>query len=87
MSRRIRRNYSPAFKAKVVLAAVKGAAASPVDVETLHAEIGELTLEYVFFRRRARQGGIAERKAMIDRTRNAFPGPLHWGKSSPRVSY
>jgi transposase len=84
MSRRPRRNHSPAFKAKVVLAAVKGektlaelaqqfdvhanqitawrtqllegaagvfgsdggsAAAEPaIDVKTLHAKIGELTL-------------------------------------------
>ena len=83
MSRRPRRNHSPAFKAKVALAAVKGektlaelaqlydvhaneittwrtqllegaagvfgadpaAAAEPaIDVKTLHAKIGELTL-------------------------------------------
>lgn len=82
MSRRTRRNHSPAFKAKVALAAVKGEATlselakrfdvhanqisawkeqliasaanafggegkpePPVDVKTLHAKIGELTLE------------------------------------------
>ncbi len=81
MSKRPRRNHSPAFKAKVALAAVKGektlaelaqqfdvhpnqitqwkaqllegaadvfgsekAASRPVDVKTLHAKIGELTL-------------------------------------------
>lgn len=84
MSRRPRRNHSPAFKAKVALAAVKGektlaelaqqfdvhpnqvttwrtqlleiaagvfgsesaseSAGSAVDVKTLHAKIGELTL-------------------------------------------
>ena len=84
MSRRPRRNHSPAFKAKVALAAVRGEktlaelaqqfdvhpnqitqwrsqlldgavgvfgsetrsepAAPPVDVKTLHAKIGELTL-------------------------------------------
>ena len=83
MSKRPRRNHSPAFKAKVALAAVKGektlaelaqhfdvhpnqitqwkaqlldgaagvfgsektaAANPPVDVKTLHAKIGELTL-------------------------------------------
>ncbi|WMT71052.1 IS3 family transposase [Bradyrhizobium sp. Ash2021] len=106
MSRRPRRNHSPAFKAKVALAAIKGdrtiaqlaehfdvhpnqitawksqleggasdifgsgggtPATPAVDVKSLHAKIGELTLENGFFRRRAHQGGIAERKAMIDR--------------------
>ncbi|MGH8760414.1 MAG: IS3 family transposase, partial [Burkholderiales bacterium] len=44
------------------------AAAQPaVDVKSLHAKIGELTLENGFFRGSAQQGGIAERKAMIDR--------------------
>ena len=44
------------------------AQASPsVDVKALHAKIGELTLGERFFRGRAQQGGIAERKAMIDR--------------------
>ncbi|WP_354141725.1 IS3 family transposase [Bradyrhizobium sp. LB11.1] len=38
-----------------------------IDVKSLHAKIGELTLENGFFRRSAHQGGIAERKAMIDR--------------------
>ncbi|WP_429036306.1 IS3 family transposase [Bradyrhizobium elkanii] len=38
-----------------------------VDVKTLHAKIGELTLENGFFRRRAQQSRPAERKAMIDR--------------------
>ncbi|MPR11897.1 IS3 family transposase [Microvirga tunisiensis] len=107
MSKRPRRNHSPAFKAKVALAAVKGektlaelaqqfdvhpnqiaqwkaqlldgatdvfgaekagAANPPVDVKTLHAKIGELTLANGFFRARARQSrSVAERKAMIDR--------------------
>ncbi|MCK1317260.1 MULTISPECIES: IS3 family transposase [unclassified Bradyrhizobium] len=106
MTRRARRNHTPAFKAKVALAAVKGdrtmaqlaehfdvhpnqitawkaqleggasgvfgpggaAPAVPaIDVKSLHAKIGELTLENGFFRRSAHQGGIAERKAMIDR--------------------
>ena len=87
MSRRLRRNHSPAFKAKVALAAIKGektlielaqefdvhpnqikqwrdqllegvtgifgeagkAEAAPViDVKSLHAKIGELTLENDF---------------------------------------
>ena len=40
------------------------------DVKTLHAEIGELTLENDFLGRVALQGGsVAERKAMIDRAR------------------
>ncbi|MBK8438334.1 MAG: IS3 family transposase [Rhodobacter sp.] len=108
MARRPRRNHSPAFKAKVAVAAIKGektlielaqdfdlhpnqikqwrdqllegatgvfgdgpkAEPEPViDVKTLHAKIGELTLENGFFVRRARQGGsAAERKKMIDRT-------------------
>ncbi|WP_367190233.1 IS3 family transposase [Burkholderia sp. Ed8] len=41
---------------------------SPADVKTLHAKIGQLTLENDFLKRRAHQVGIAERKAMIDRT-------------------
>ncbi|MEJ5023698.1 IS3 family transposase [Brucella anthropi] len=107
MTRRPRRNHSPAFKAKVALAAIRGeqtlvelsqqfdvhanqikqwkdqllegatgvfgdeAKAEPagptVDVKTLHAKIGELTLENGFFVRCARQGRIAGRKEMIDR--------------------
>ncbi|WP_442780482.1 IS3 family transposase [Ensifer sp. SL37] len=39
-----------------------------VDVKTLHAKIGELSLENGFFIRRAHQGGtVGERKEMIDR--------------------
>ncbi|WP_425127106.1 IS3 family transposase [Burkholderia gladioli] len=44
----------------------------PVDVKTLHAKIGQLSLENDFLKRRAHQGGIAERKTMIDRT-HALP--------------
>ncbi|PSO09662.1 IS3 family transposase [Sphingobium sp. AEW4] len=113
MSKRPRRNHSPAFKAKVALAAVKGektlaelaqqfdvhpnqitqwrgqllegaagvfgsetrseAAAPAIDVKTLHAKIGELTLVNGFFVRGAREGGtVAERKTMIDRS-HALP--------------
>nr|WP_272209703.1 IS3 family transposase [Marinicella sp. W31]MDC2875527.1 IS3 family transposase [Marinicella sp. W31] len=109
------RNHSPAFQAKVALAAIQGEktmvelsqqfgihanqikqwkdqllegamnvfddgrkedAAPVVDVNNLHAKIGELTLENDALRRatglgcdnrRARQGRIAERKTMIDR--------------------
>ena len=94
MSRRPRRNHSPAFKAKVALAAVQGEAtlaelaqrfdvhphqvgqwreqllrgatavfaegrpAEPaVDVKTLHAKIGELTLENDFLERALTQAG------------------------------
>ncbi|MDT6941018.1 IS3 family transposase [Brucella pseudogrignonensis] len=107
MTRRPRRNHSPAFKAKVALAAIRGEqtlvelsqqfdvhanqikqwkdqllegaigvfgdetkaepAEPTVDVKTLHAKIGELTLENDFLGRSARQGGIAGRKEMIDR--------------------
>ncbi|WP_375347568.1 IS3 family transposase [Burkholderia pseudomallei] len=44
----------------------------PVDVKTLHAKIGQLTLENGFFVGSARQSRTAERKAMIDRT-HALP--------------
>ncbi|QAY97208.1 IS3 family transposase [Methylovirgula ligni] len=107
MAKRARRNHTPAFKAKVALAALKGdktladlaqhfdvhvnqitswkaqlldgaagvfsggsaipAAAAAVDLTTLHAKIGELALENDFLFRRARQGRLAERKAMIER--------------------
>ncbi|WQP41051.1 IS3 family transposase (plasmid) [Sinorhizobium medicae] len=108
MTKRPRRNHSPAFKAKVALAAIRGEqtlvelsqqfdvhanqikqwkdqllegatgvfgdeaktepTAPTVDVKTLHAKIGELTLKNDFLFRCARQGGIAGRKEMIDRT-------------------
>lgn len=107
MTRRPRRNHTPAFKAKVALAALKGektlaelaqqfdvhanqitqwrsqllegaadvfgsearpeASAPAVDVKTLHAKIGQLTLESDFFRGCAHKSGFAERKAIIDR--------------------
>ena len=58
--RRPRRNHSPAFKAKVVLAALEGNAtlselaqrfdvhAHQIDVKTLHAKIGQQALELDF---------------------------------------
>ncbi|WP_425127333.1 IS3 family transposase [Burkholderia gladioli] len=51
-----------------------GAAPSepPVDLRTLHAKIGQLTLENDFLGKRAQQSGIAERKEMIDR-KHALP--------------
>ncbi|HNP84098.1 MAG TPA: IS3 family transposase [Nitrospira sp.] len=42
--------------------------ADPPDLKTLHAKIGQLALENDFLGRGAHQGGLAERKAMIDRT-------------------
>ncbi|NPT38493.1 IS3 family transposase [Paraburkholderia xenovorans] len=48
----------------------------PVDVKTLHAKIGQLTLENDFLFRSAWQGRTAERKAMIDRT-HALPVSQH----------
>ncbi|MPW11068.1 IS3 family transposase [Paraburkholderia sp. CNPSo 3155] len=111
MAKRSRRSHSPAFKAKIALAALKGdktlaelaqqydvhphqitdwkkqlqervsevfetgkstTGEPPVDVTVLHAKIGQLTLENGFFKRSARQGGVAERKAMIDRA-HALP--------------
>ncbi|WP_422028238.1 IS3 family transposase [Roseovarius sp.] len=107
MAKRPRRNHSPAFKAKVALAALKGdktmselvtqfdvhpnqikqwkdqlldgvsgvfddkpkAAKEPeIDVTSLHAKIGQLTLENDFLGGSARQGrSVAERKEMTDR--------------------
>jgi transposase len=102
MSRRARRNHTPAFKAKVALAAVKGdrtlsqlaeqfdvhpnqvtswkaqlegsaagvfgpgsgnAAAQPtVDVKSLHAKIGELTLENDFLEGALSKAGLLSAK-------------------------
>lgn len=76
------RNYSPAFKAQVALEAVRGdkTIAELAQKHDLHptqinesrkllhdraADVGE-----GFFARRAQQGGIAERKKMIDRDHN-----------------
>ena len=98
MSRRARRNHTPAFKAKVALAAVKGdrtlaqlaeqfdvhpnqitawkaqlensaagvfgpgsghvAAQQPIDLKSLHAKIGELTLENDFLEGALTKAGL-----------------------------
>jgi len=101
MSRRPRRNHTPAFKARVALAAVKGdrtlaqlaeqfdvhpnqitswkaqleggaadvlgvggngAAPPAVDVKSLHAKIGELTLENDFFEGALTKAGLLSAK-------------------------
>ena len=102
MNRRPRRNHSPAFKAKVALAAIKGdrtiaqlsehfdvhpnqiatwkdqlidgaadvferggngrPGAPEVDIKTLHAKIGELTLENDFLERALGKAGLASAK-------------------------
>ena len=102
MKKRARRNHSPAFKAKVALAAIKGdrtlaqlsdqfdvhvnqitiwkdqllegvaevferasggkPSAPPVDVKTLHAKIGELTLENAFLERALTKAGLLSAK-------------------------
>ncbi len=102
MTRRVRRNHGPAFKAKVALAAIKGektltelaqqfdvhanqitqwrsqllegaagvfgsemkseAAAPAIDVKTLHAKIGELTLENDFLSGALGKAGLASAK-------------------------
>ena len=102
MSRRPRRNHTPAFKAKVALAAIKGemtlaqlaehfdvhpnqittwktqllegasdvfgagggttSAAPSVDVKSLHAKIGELTLENDFLEGALSKAGLLNAK-------------------------
>ncbi len=100
MSRRPRRNHSPAFKSKVALAAIKGehtitelaqkfdvhpnqitqwktqlleqastvfdqgsASKEPsVDIKTLHAKIGELTLENDFLEKALTKTGLLSAK-------------------------
>ena len=74
MNKRPRRNHSSAFKAKVALAAVKGdrtldqlaehsaTAAPAVDVKSLHAKIGELTLENDFLEGALTKAGLLSAK-------------------------
>lgn len=100
MAKRPRRNHSPAFKAKVALAALKGeqtmaelsqrfdvhpnqitqwktqllersadvfesgnqSKEPPVDVKTLHAKIGELTLENDFLEGALNKAGLLSEK-------------------------
>jgi transposase-like protein len=101
MTRRPRRNHTPAFKAKVALAAIKGektlselaqdfdvhpnqitawkaqlldgaagvfgsgpssSEAAPVDLKTLHAKIGELTLENDFLEGALGKAGLLSAK-------------------------
>jgi transposase len=100
MSRRARRNHTPAFKAKVALAAIKGEmtlselaqlfdvhpnqittwkaqlqegaadvfgsgngmAHPPIDVKSLHAKIGELTLENDFLEGALGKAGLLSAK-------------------------
>ena len=94
MSRRARRNHTPAFKAKVALAAVKGdrtlahpnqitswkaqleggaadvfgpgsgsrLAEPAIDVKSLHAKIGELTLENDFLEGALTKAGLLSAK-------------------------
>ena len=102
MTRRVRRNHSPAFKAKVALAAIKGektladlaqqfdvhpnqitqwrsqllegaagvfgseakseSNAPTIDVKTLHAKIGELTLENDFLSGALGKAGLLSAK-------------------------
>ena len=99
MAKRPRRNHSPAFKAKVALAGIKGdktlvelsehfdvhanqinqwknqllqrasdafdgveSRETPVDVKTLHAKIGELTLENDFLEGALTKAGLLSAK-------------------------
>ena len=54
-------------RAAQLFGAGTGQAEKPVDMKVLHAKIGELALENDFLGGRAHEGGIAGRKAMIDR--------------------
>ena len=54
-------------RAAQLFGAGTGQVEKPVDMKVLHAKIGELAVGERFFRGRAHEGGIAGRKAMIDR--------------------
>jgi len=61
MSRRSRRNHSPAFKASVF--GQEGRPAEPlVDLKALHAKIGELTLENDFLEGALSKAGLLSAK-------------------------
>ena len=66
MSRRPRRNHTPAFKAKVadVFGPGGGHGAAPplIDVKSLHAKIGELTLENDFLEGALTKAGLLSAK-------------------------
>ena len=62
MSSRPRWNHTPAFKAKVAPAAIKGGQNAGAAREDRRADAGER-----FFRGSAHQGGIAERKMLMKR--------------------
>ena len=54
-------------RAAQLFGAGTGQAEKPVDMKVLHAKIGELALENDFLEAALHEGGIAGRKAMIDR--------------------
>jgi transposase len=66
MTKRSRRTHSPAFKAKVALAAIKGEKTEPkeaaVDLKGVHAKIGELTLENDFLSGALTKAGLPSAK-------------------------
>ncbi len=77
MARRVRRTHSPAFKAKVALAALKGEKTlaelaqqydvhpnqtPAVDLKLLHAKIGELALENDFLSGALSKAGLLSAK-------------------------
>src|SRR3984893_4547268 len=116
MTKRVRRNHSPAFKAKVALAAIKGektlaelaqqfdvhanqiaqwkaqllggaagifgsetkagAAAPTVDLKSLHAKIGELTLENDFLEGALSKAGMLSAKHRKPNTSKPTPGHM-----------